>query len=660
MSPAALATSTEVLPDETFEMRFEASTIKHLGLQMYSTLPPVISELVANAWDAGATEVHITIPEHQIRNVDEIVVEDNGFGMTEKDVQEKYLVIGRDRRVEENDTRVSVKGAEKDVVRSVMGRKGIGKLSGFGVAKELEIETKSRGIGSRFIMNYDAIMARAKDRQITFPKLDLKDTTLEGTRITLRGLKKYHKRRIPLPNLRRRMARQFSVLGAENHFQVFVNDKEISVEERDLGRLLDRDLGGTPYRWEYSDVEVEPRTGWTVSGWIGTLAPNIDDASLQRGIAIFARGKMVQSPFLFDIEGTQPYAFSYVVGEIHAEFVDTVEEDTVGTSRSSLVWDTDTNRALLEWGRKELKRIAKEWGKRRTEKNELRLESSELYRQFREETSDYEDRRNFRAAEGLIKKVIKDNPGREIDDLTPIVRLAVDFVQFDAFHELAEQLRTVEDVDAKRLMELFGEWQIVEAKEMMRVTEGRVTTIEKLETLIAENALEVPDIHNFLKEFPWIMDAKWTLVDDEVRYSALLRERFPDEDRPEEDRRIDFLCVSEGDVLSVVEIKRPQSKASMKELEQIRRYVRFMKDHIRKTTDPRYALRDVVGYLLVGDTVDTFDVREEVELSRQNRIYVKRYTDLLESVRKLHAEFLERYRVLKAARTRTLEDMKSP
>ena len=31
-----------------YRMRFDVGTIKHLGLQMYSTLPPVISELVAN------------------------------------------------------------------------------------------------------------------------------------------------------------------------------------------------------------------------------------------------------------------------------------------------------------------------------------------------------------------------------------------------------------------------------------------------------------------------------------------------------------------------------------------------------------------------------------------------------------------------------------
>ena len=33
-------------------MSFEPMTIEHLGLRLYSTLPPVLSELVSNSHDA--------------------------------------------------------------------------------------------------------------------------------------------------------------------------------------------------------------------------------------------------------------------------------------------------------------------------------------------------------------------------------------------------------------------------------------------------------------------------------------------------------------------------------------------------------------------------------------------------------------------------------
>ena len=58
------------------EMRFDPNVITHLGIQMYSTLPPVISELVSNAYDADATRVVVRLND----NLEEksIVIEDDG------------------------------------------------------------------------------------------------------------------------------------------------------------------------------------------------------------------------------------------------------------------------------------------------------------------------------------------------------------------------------------------------------------------------------------------------------------------------------------------------------------------------------------------------------------------------------------------------------
>ena len=94
---------------DPFTMEFDFGTIKHLGLQMYSTLPPVVGELVANAWDADASRVEITVPEGHITDGSELVIVDNGCGMTDQEVREAYLVIGRDRR-RDMGTQVTPKG----------------------------------------------------------------------------------------------------------------------------------------------------------------------------------------------------------------------------------------------------------------------------------------------------------------------------------------------------------------------------------------------------------------------------------------------------------------------------------------------------------------------------------------------------------------------
>ena len=46
---------------EELVMRFDPKTIEHLGIQMYATLPPVIAELISNAYDADAKNVRIDL-----------------------------------------------------------------------------------------------------------------------------------------------------------------------------------------------------------------------------------------------------------------------------------------------------------------------------------------------------------------------------------------------------------------------------------------------------------------------------------------------------------------------------------------------------------------------------------------------------------------------
>jgi Histidine kinase-, DNA gyrase B-, and HSP90-like ATPase len=633
---------------ESFTLEFQAGTLKHLGLQMYSTLPPVLGELVANAWDADSPRVSISIPETRFGEDSQIEVRDWGHGMTDEQVQEQYLQIGRDRRAEDTTDMTVGRAADPKIApRPVMGRKGIGKFSPFGIAKEIEIETVRDGITSRFVMDYDQIMKAPKATSIEFKNLPATGEVTTGTRVILRRLQRYRTQSPSIQMLRRGLARRFSVIA--DGLEVIVNGSPITLEERDLRKKLDVDADGKRYLWEYEDVEVQEGTGWTVSGWIGALKRTDESADgIQRGIAIMARGKLVQDPWVFDATVGQQYALSYLVGELSAEFVD-AEEDTVATSRNTLVWDTEANRAFKAWGVKEVNRIARLWADRRGKDNERSLEQSPMYQLFVRESAGVENVRARRAADKLIRETLKANPAGDDRTKEATIRMCIDYLKFDAFVDLANDLAEAEVGDPAQLLRLFREWEIVEAREMMRVTEGRIRTIQRLQQLIDQDALEVPTLHNFLREFPWVLDPRWNLIADERRLSTMLREQFPDEELQESDRRIDFLCVREGRQLIVVEIKRPGITASSKELAQVEEYVHFMRDLVARSTDPDLATREVVGYLLVGGVVDKGTVRQKVASLAQAKIYVRTYEDLLEMVKRSHSEFLERYRELREA-----------
>lgn len=390
-----------------FQLDFDIATIKHLGLQMYATLPPVIGELVANAWDANATEVNITIPETPIDDSSEIVIQDNGIGMSDSDLRKKYLIVGRDRRESE--------GADKTPAprrRPIMGRKGIGKFSAFGIAKDLEIESANSGAVSRFMMDYDKMLADASRRHAEFPPLAPTGSVSEGTRITLRRIAKFRTRRISLQLLRRGLARRFAIIGSQHEFTVVINGSPISVEERELQRLLAKDANGDAYLWQFDDEEIAPATGWTVSGWIGALdRTTTEEDGVDRGVSIMARGKLVQEPFLFNAVVGQQFALSYLVGELHAEFVD-AGEDTIGTSRNVLVWDAEANARLMEWGQRQVKKISREWAAKRQSDNVRELEDNELYRNFKERAKETGNQRALRLADNLVRQAIKQEPHR--------------------------------------------------------------------------------------------------------------------------------------------------------------------------------------------------------------------------------------------------------
>ena len=636
--------------NKPYEMKFDVGTIKHLGLQMYSTLPPVIGELVANGWDANATKVEITIPETPIdEQKSEIVIIDDGTGMSDGEVRDKYLIIGRDRREKERSDETP-----PPLKRKIMGRKGIGKLSAFGIAKEIVVESVKDAEVSHFRMNYDELLEKEKERVIEFPWLPPTGTVRKGTKVTLKYITKFKNRRISIDIIRRGLARRFAVIGAQQNFEVVINGSPISPEDRDLKRLLEKDVNGKPYLWEYNNEEIVPETGWMVSGWIGALnrtTPLLD--GIDRGIVLMARGKLVQEPFVFNAVVGQQFALSYLIGELNTEFVDEIE-DTIGTTRNSLVWDTEANTALMKWGQKEVNKIAREWSDRRSADNERQLQENELYRQFQEQADEIGNQQALKLADRLVRQAINKNPTAGIESLEPLIQMCLDFLEFNVFWEIAQNLTETDLEDTGQLINLFKEWEIVEAKEMARVTDGRIKTIEKLQKLIETNALEVPAVHNFLKEFPWVIDPHWALVADEVWYSDLLRNQFPEnDDELEKNKRIDFLCVGEGTNLVVVEIKRPQLKASVKDLDQIEEYVNFTRDQIQRTTDPNCQYKQVTGYLLCGDLVDTYQVRGKRDNLANSQIYVRRYGDLLGMVKQAHAEFLERYNKLREAKQRT-------
>ena len=80
--------------DHKYSMTLSLNVLKHLGFGLYSNVPAVLSEAVANAWDADAEHVWIDIDAQ----AETITIRDDGHGMSVEDANKKYLYVGYERR----------------------------------------------------------------------------------------------------------------------------------------------------------------------------------------------------------------------------------------------------------------------------------------------------------------------------------------------------------------------------------------------------------------------------------------------------------------------------------------------------------------------------------------------------------------------------------
>jgi len=201
---------------EKLSMSIHVGMLEALGVNMYTSVGQSLVEFIANGFDADAKKVVVEFPfdriekEHKrIRDVAkksgfdlkqgvydtlpsevEIVISDDGHGMTVDEIEAKFLVLSRNRRKEGTEGQKSESGN-----RTVMGRKGLGKLAGFGAAQEAEICTKREGgtYSTTVKMDFEEISSKEDVGEVVFEPVYIEglDPDKHGTTVKLRRLRSY-------------------------------------------------------------------------------------------------------------------------------------------------------------------------------------------------------------------------------------------------------------------------------------------------------------------------------------------------------------------------------------------------------------------------------------------------------------------------------------
>lgn len=540
-----------------YVMTISLNMLKHLGIGLYSNIPAVLSEAVANAWDADARRVAITTQRRPGR----IVIEDDGDGMSVDDVNKKYLHIGYERREEKGTTR---KG------RRPMGRKGIGKLSPFSIANTVTVHSVKGGDRHGFKMDVEGIKkaAEREDEKYRPTPVDPADDLEKGTRLTLTGLRPRIRR---TGALKRRLARRFSVIGADHRFEVSVDGEAITALDRGYHDRLEHIWAYGRYgRGIAADASLKPNSldpsfkiggrPAKVDGWIGTAESSgqLRDAETKESInkiAVMVRGKMAQDDVLGELGEGGVYS-KYVVGEVLADFLDDDEKaDSATTGRQKIVEDDPRYRALLEKIAADVKEIERRWTGLRNEAGGKKALAIPQVKEW------------FDRLGGDRKKAAKSLFGRinllPVDGEDHRRQLFIGgILAFESlrFRDLLDKLDMVNPGSLAMLKDVFVQLGDLEAAAFYQITRHRLDVIDKMDKAVGKNEREAI-IRNTIFDHLWLIDPAWERVPGTERMEKRIAAEFKKASgrltEDERKSRQDIRYVAASGVNIVVELKRP-------------------------------------------------------------------------------------------------------
>lgn len=634
--------------DSPYLMQIDMRVLDHLGLRLYSNAAAVLSEVVANAWDAEATSVKITIQP------DTVVIEDNGSGMDLNAINSRFLLVGYDKRETE--------GPRSPRGRLHMGRKGIGKLSLFSIAEVVDVHTTKAGEQHAFRMSTSDI-----EKAISVPGGVYRPVPIKfagpdvGTRIVLTSLKR---RRMLASEqaLRKRIARRFSVIGYEDssgdRFDVEVNGKCIGQDDRE-------DLKGLEFMWAFGEGRddltrqclnlknvsvihdaVDAAKGWRVRGWLGAAPRPTDlrkeDAGSMNGIVVVARGRLIQENILDKLDFNRLFS-NYVTGQVEADFLDVDQEADIATSdRQRLIEDDERYVALLQFLRRSLLDASEEWARLRNQHR-----AAEVIDQV-PALNDWvgnlpeAQRAPARQMLGLIGGIEVDRP----EDRKSLYRAGVLAFERMRLQEASHVLGTLDQLTAQSIMPLLADLASLEGSMYRDIVKERLAVIKAFSGLVDDNQKEQV-LQQSLFNNMWLLDPGWERAAGSERMEQKLRteyKEFANDLTDEQSKgRLDIRYKLNAGQHIVVELKRAGRLLSMMELtEQGYKYRSALEACIKAQSGSDASPQIEIVFVLgrpVKEAGDPTFVAKQLESLNARIVY---YEQLINGANMAYSEFLEK------------------
>lgn len=548
-----------------FDDRFMES---YTGPNLIKDPKVAIMELIANAWDAGATHVIITWPEMLGQKFS---IMDNGHGMNDIEFKSRFAKLSYNRSSEQGVDAFIPEDNKRIITsrRPAFGRNGKGRFGAFAFGEHFFIKTWKDG----YFHLYECKKGSANNLP-NFSSIDSGEQESHGTEVFIDNAISPG---ISSEEIRREIGLRFLV---DPNFDVELNGEHVSFED-----IPDTHLTLLP-------VSVEG-IGDVVVKVIDTQ--DADKTTQLHGIAWNVKNRLVgecswkHSEIDEFIDGRREYAKRYVF-IVSADCL----EDVVMPDWTSFIPNNEKYNNVASCVFKAIKQHILELSKNNRTKvfNDIEIKNQQTL-----ESIGYVSREKW---ETFIKTVQEECPSISDKDLTKLGDILANLEQTQTKYTLLKYLSeaTIDQLD--NLVQVFDKWNIDIAKIVLDEVEFRMTLLEKLKNrVLSENTDEVHELQPLFHRGLWIFGPEYETIEytSNKGMTTVIQELFGCTDIKGSANRPDFAILPDSSVgfygydkydddgnemgidrLTIVELKRPRIQISDEQRDQAWKYVRELQN----------------------------------------------------------------------------------
>lgn len=627
-----------------FYMKIHSGMLETMGHNMYSSVAKCLAEFVANAYDADANNVQIDMDFSKIDDAKRVVrdkarkekaegkredisaiydplpsnititIRDDGHGMSANEIQDYFLSITRNRREDENGKPTKI--YTESGARRVMGRKGVGKLAGFGAAEHIKVTSKRAGqtYSTSFEMDYGEIKHNKDLANAKFSAHYTEGQNIEEqyTTITLSQLR-CDSMKSTRETICNTLSRTFCIL--DKGFEIHLNGELVKEVDIDWEFTYPSGTPDNSMAKELITIDNdEPDSTFPIEYIIRFRArPNDHDAdenttkqrgslpAERRGARIYSHGRLTHGPSLLNLNsGTHNFhGQDYMECIVVADAIDEFEHDFIVTSREGLNKDNPVVNALFQKVTELMKSALAEHYKYRDSLIDSAIDQDDFSQGIMSPLSTV-NKKSQKAAKQILKVI-----GKEHGIKSPIYReMAPIMLQAVNASEVLTKLIALESnpQSIPILAHSMAELTKMERSDLLKLYRGRSKAISALYKLHQDSLSKrkgkgyEKELHSLFKESPWLIKPEFgTYITSDKPMGELCStlnqileiDEYVDADTIdiEDMTRPDlvFLAANQPnpDEIVIVELKSPGIELELNHLTQLEEYMFKVEEYLQ-------------------------------------------------------------------------------